>query len=86
MMIGEIRTETLTWRKELEEINIKWEQDKRNQYDMIISYSMSELMMTAYDEFLETEDHEILHSLGIVTSGIGKTVENDLELKQWLKS
>jgi len=82
MMIGETRTETLTWRKELEENNIKLEQDKRNQYDMIISYSMSELMMTAYDEFLETEDHEILHSLGIVTSGIGKTVENDLELKQ----
>ena len=82
MMIGEIRTETLTWIKELEEIDIKLEQDKRNQYDRIISYSISELMMTAYDEFLETEDQEILHSLGIVTSGIGKTVENDLELKQ----
>jgi hypothetical protein len=82
MMIGEIRTGTLTWGKELEEIDIKLEQDKRNQYDMNISYSISELIMTAYDEFLETEDHEILHSLGIVTSGIGKTVENDLELKQ----
>ena len=27
MMIGEIRTETLTWRKELEETNIKLEQE-----------------------------------------------------------
>ena len=49
---------------------------------MINSDSISGLMITAYDEFLETEDHEVLHSLGIVTSGIGKTVENDLELKQ----
>ena len=78
MMIGEIRTETLTWRKELEEIDIKLEKEKRNQYDMINSYSISELMMTAYDEFLETEDHEILHFLGIVTSGLGKQLRTTL--------
>jgi hypothetical protein len=47
---------------------------------MIDSYSISKLMMTAHDEFLETEDHEILHPLGKVTSGIGKIVGNDLEL------
>ena len=30
---------------------------------MIDSYSISELMITAYDEFLETKDNEILQFL-----------------------
>jgi len=64
------------------EIAIKLKYDDRYQYVIIDKYSVSDLMITAYDAFPEIEDREISHfSWRTDTPGIVETVESDLELK-----
>jgi hypothetical protein len=69
------------------EIAIKLKYDDRYQYVIIDKYSVSDLMITAYDAFPEIEDREISHfSWRTDTPGIVETVESDLELKVAIKS
>jgi len=69
------------------EIAIKLKYDDRYQYVIIDKYSVSDLMITAYDAFPEIEDREISHfSWKTDTPGIVETVESDLELKVAIKS
>jgi hypothetical protein len=64
------------------EIAIKLRYDDRYQYVVIDKYSVSELMITAYDAFPEIEDQEISHfSWKTDTPGMVEKVESDLELK-----
>ena len=65
-----------------EDIAIKLKYGKRNQYVIIDRYSISELMLTAYDAFPEIEDNEISHfSWKTDPEGTVVAVQSDLELK-----